>query len=325
MEGKRFDAVAVGECLVDCLVRQEGAKLRVEGNPGGAPCNVLAAMSRLGMSTAFIGKLGEDVFGRFLQDMVEKAGVSSEGIVFTEKPTTLAIVSLDEKGNRDFSFMREHTADVELREDEVNKTLIDACRIFHFGTVSMTDEPARSATMAAAEYAKGVGAKLSFDPNLRPALWKDMEQVRPLIDWSLQRADYVKLSDEEQTFITGIQDPVQGGRALMERYPLELLAVTMGPKGLVLFNNGLWAEGRSYDVDTRDTTGAGDAMWGGTLAWLLKNTTLPVKLDEEQLQRLVRFANGAGSVCTTRYGAITAMPSEEEILACVAGTPELPV
>ena len=133
----------------------------------------------------------------------------------------------------------------------------------------------------------------------------------------------MKLSDEEQTFVTGIADPIEGGLELMKRYPLELLAVTMGPKGLVLFNNGLYAEGRSYDVNTKDTTGAGDAMWGGTLAWILKNTTLPVKLDQKQLQELARFANGAGSVCTTRFGAITAMPTEEEIRACVAGTPEL--
>ncbi len=322
---RQFDAIALGECLVDCIAREipDASKITIEGNAGGAPCNVMVAMTRLGSCTGFIGKVGNDLFGRYLADLIRKSNVDCSGLCFTDKPTTLAIVSLDETGNRSFGFYREQTADVSLCSDDVDTSLIDDCRIFHFGTVSMTAEPSRSATLYAAEYAKSKGKIISFDPNLRPQLWGNLDDARNAIVKGMALADYVKLSAEEQEFITGECDPIKGGEQLAKQYGFPLLAVTMGAQGLAVFHDGRHAFSYSYDVKTVDTTGAGDAMWGATLAWLLKNSGEQFALSDTQMQELVEYANAAGSCCTTRYGAITAMPDEDEIRACIKSVPKL--
>lgn len=323
--GKRqFDAAAIGELLLDCLVKGEtDGHIMVEGNPGGAPCNVLAAMGRLGLSTAFIGKIGKDAFGSYLCNKVSAAGVDVSGIVRGSDPTTLAMVSLDENGNRDFNFYRKQTADVNLSWDEVDREILEDCRVFHFGTVSMTAEPVASATRKAVEYAKERGKLISFDPNQRTVLWESGEAFKEAFEWGMSRADFVKLSEEEQTFLTGIADPMEGGREVMRRYGLRFLAVTLGAKGMVCFHRDLVHYGRSYAVDTKDTTGAGDSMWGAALAWILKYTGDGSNMSAEQLKELVSYANAAGSCCTKRYGAIPAMADEAEIRDCMANVPEL--
>ena len=322
MDAKAYDAVAIGEILVDCLVDDRKDFLQIQANPGGAPANVAAGMARLGARTAFIGKAGDDVFGRFLERSLREADVDTSGLVLCGKPTTMAMVSLDRKGNRSFSFVREHTADVELQPEELSAALLDHCRLLHFGTVSMTAEPSRSATKAAVKAAREHGSLISFDPNLRPALWKREQDMREAMEWGFGKADFVKVSEEEQSFFTGIQDPVAGGRAMMERYRMPLLAVTLGARGLVLFHGGLISVCPAYDVKTVDTTGAGDAMWSATL-WRLLELGTPLRMDQRTLDELAAWANAAGSCCTTRYGAIPAMPAREEILACMAGTPAL--
>jgi fructokinase len=327
LNNKAYDVVSLGECLIDCLVNEsdDHQKLMIEGNPGGAPGNVLVAMSSLGMRTAFIGKVGDDVFGHFMDRTLKSHDVDTTGIIFSEKPTTLAMVSLDAVGNRSFRFYRERTADVELTWEEINKEIIDRCHIFHFGSVSMSTEPIRSATLSAASYAHKIGKKISFDPNLRPNLWSDINDARQPIIRGLELADYVKLSDEEQEFITGIADPVEGGKVLMEQYRLEFLAVTLGPKGLIVFNNGNYMSGQAYDVETVDTTGAGDAMWGATLTWLIKNADDPIKLSKDDMVKIVDYANAAGSCSTMKYGAINAMPNDREIMNCIAQVKKLVV
>lgn len=317
----RYDVVAIGESLLDCLVREQGSKLVIEGNPGGAPCNVLAALEMLGMKTAFIGKVGKDIFGRFLRDSLKKNGITTSGVVDSNKPTTLAIVSLDEHGDREFEFYREKTADGELTEEDVDESLIDKCSIFHFGAFSMSTEKSEKATKRAVLYARKQKKKVSFDPNLREKIWNNLDDAREAILWGLKYADFVKVSEEEQQFITGIKDPLKGGSKLVQEYTPQLLAVTLGSKGSVFFHNGQVYRGHSYDVKTKDTTGAGDAMWGATLAWILKNTDNTLQLHTEQLEKLSAYANAAGAICTTKYGGISAMPSEQEIQNCVCFAP----
>ena len=324
MEGKTFDAVAIGEILVDCLVEEQKDALQIKANPGGAPANVAAGLARLGVRAAFIGKAGNDVLGRFLERSVREAGVDTSGMILCEKPTTMALVSLDGEGNRSFSFVREHTADVELQPEELSAALLQGCRLLHFGTVSMTAEPSRSATKRAVEAARENGARISFDPNLRPGLWAREQDMLEAMEWGFGVSDYVKLSEEEQTFFTGIRDPEAGGRALMERFGFRLLAVTRGPKGLALFHRGLVCSRPAYDVKTVDTTGAGDAMWAATLYRLLQGGDAP-EMDLAALRDLAAWANAAGSCCTTRFGAIPAMPTREEIRACMEEAAELPV
>ena len=325
---KQFDIVAVGEILVDFVSREtaDGKKLVLEGNPGGAPANVLAAASRLGKRTGLIGKVGSDGFGPFLTREIAAAGVDVRGVVSDPvNPTTLAMVTLDVTGNRSFGFYREKTADVMLTEEDLDLEMIRAGRIFHFGSVTLVTDPARGATFAAARAAREAGCLVSYDPNLRIPLWKDLEEAKRVIAQGMELADLVKVSDEELFFLMGEGDLEEKALALAERYGLHFVMVTMGPRGCMLVQDGKVWSAETYDTPCIDTTGAGDAFWGATLSQLLELGKRPGGLTEEEALRLLDFSNAAGSMATTKRGAIPAMPDRTEIYECMKSVPRLHV
>lgn len=321
---QQYDVIAIGECLVDFVCTQADGKLYMEGNPGGAPMNVLAMAAHLGFSTAMVSKVGRDHFGDFLHDHIKAAKVDAKYVLQSKgEATTLAIVQLDAAGNRSFTFYRDRTADVMLQADELPLKEISNARILHFGSVSLTCEPSRTATLKAVTAAKQAGACISYDPNLRPPLWDSMELARSEILAGLELADLVKLSDDELVFLTDNQNLTSAAEQLFHAYPMRMLAVTMGPKGcFCLTKSGVFS---SYTFDTPcvDTTGAGDAFWGAALACLLKNNWEPENLNTAQMAELLDFANAAGSLTTTKKGAIPAMPDKAEIEACISGIPRL--
>ena len=266
-----YDVVALGELLIDFTpVSTDGAGCpTLKANPGGAPGNLLAALSRYGRRTAFLGKVGEDAFGRLLLESLRRAGVQTRGIRLTSSAfTTLAFVTLDAAGDRSFSFARKPGADTQLRWEEVDRSLIQRCRLFHFGSLSLTDEPARSATRAAVAYARELGRTVTFDPNLRLPLWPSPAEARAQILWSLCQADVVKLSDEEVDFLWGCS-PQEGARRLLEECGVSLAMVTLGPRGCYLQNRRGSCALTAPQVSPVDTTGAGDIFGGApsTACW----------------------------------------------------------
>ena len=322
---KRFDVVSTGECLIDVLLQgsQQTNAVQMVGNAGGAPVNVLAALTKLGCTAAYLAKLSTDAFGKFLLRIIEKNNINTEGIVYAQDHTTLAMVSLNEKGDRDFSFYRENTADVNYTAQEVNTDVILASKIFHFGSVSMVNDPSRTATLWAARFARDNGVKVSFDPNLRPALWGDVEVARPWIEEGLKLADYVKVSEEELVFLTGKTDFRAGAKELLEKYPIAFLAVTLGADGCACFAGEHSVYEPTYDTKCVDTTGSGDACWGAMLSRLVAMEEQVQTLGEQELRELALFANAAGSLCASRYGAIFAMGTRQEIEACMNEVPRL--
>ncbi|NLG89715.1 MAG: carbohydrate kinase [Clostridiaceae bacterium] len=320
MNGKKYDIVAIGECLLDVFAEksQDGKSMLMKGNPGGAPVNVLAQAAKLGLKTAYITKISDDIFGAFLKSELEKAGIDTNGVLVTKDClTTLAIVSLDDKGNRSFRFYREKTADVMLNKDEINYDLIKNAEVFHFGSVSMTAEPARSATLAAVLKAKESGLVISFDPNLRIPLWNDLDEAREIIMNSLEMADLVKVSDDELIFLTGHGNLEKGMKEIYERFSLKLLSVTLGPKGCICYVNGRIVREPTFDVKTVDTTGAGDSFWGAMLYQLISNKKDILSYNDKEISEMIRFSNAAGSLTTTIKGAINAMPDKQSIVECI--------
>lgn len=321
-----YDLVAAGECLVDFVSREApGGGLLYEGNPGGAPANVLAAAAKLGLKTALIGKVGDDRFGRFLKATLDAGGVDTAPLVLSGGlPTTLAFVSLDSTGNRSFSFYRKAAADLSLTEREIDFGRIRGARLFHFGSVSLTGEPSRGATLAAVRFAKENGVPVSFDPNLRERLWDSLDEAKTVILQAMEYADIVKVSDDELRFLTELEDEEEGARMLWERFRPALLAVTLGPKGCCCLCGGKeFLRLPTYDVPCVDTTGAGDAFWGALLFRLLSGGKPAQAYSAEELRGFLEFANAAGSLATTKKGAIPALPGEREILDCIARTPLL--
>lgn len=319
-----FDIVSVGEALIDFVSRKtdNGAKLALEGNPGGAPANVLAAAARLGKRTAIITKVGSDGFGTFLKEQIGRAGVSTDYMISDPyHPTTLAMVTLDDTGNRSFGFYRTGTADVMLTASDIDYDVIGQSRIFHFGSVTMTAEPARSATFAAARYAKEHGVLVSYDPNLRKPLWSSMEEAKSAIEEGLTLADVVKLSDDELEFLTDEGTLDERAAELAKRFNLRFLIVTMGPRGCFCVVGDEIVHSKTYDTHCVDTTGAGDAFWGAALTQLLETDKKPWELELEELERLLSFSNAAGSLAATKFGAIPSLPTREEICECIANVP----
>lgn len=316
-----FDVVALGEALIDLTpagTNEVGMALLAR-NPGGAPANVLAMRAKLGGKTAFIGKVGRDAFGAFLKENMESAGIDLAGLCMDEAiPTTLALVQLNSTGDRSFSFYRKPGADIMLRQQEVPLTLLQNCRIFHFGSVSLTDQPCRDATLWAAQQARQAGALVSYDPNYRPLLWRDpafaVEQMRS----AMRLAHLVKLSDEELFLLTGLQE-LEAGAAELRSLGPAVVVVTQGAKGAFVQTASVSAQRPAYQVTTVDTTGAGDAFWGALLYRI-------AGLDCQGLQALssgtwgdiLAFANAAGGLTTTKPGAIPAMPDLPAIRACIA-------
>lgn len=318
MINTRFDVTALGELLIDFTDngRSSQGNILFEANPGGAPCNVLAFLKKLGRSCAFVGKVGDDMFGHLLRDVAAEAGICMDYLVFDkEVRTTLAFVKTFENGDRDFSFYRNPGADMELSADELPLDVIANSRIFHFGTLSMTHKGVRRATRKAIDTAKAGGALLSFDPNLRPPLWARLEEAKEQIDYGLARCDILKIADNELEFMTGVTDFDRGAAILREKYPnIRLLNVTAGAEGS-------W----SYYEDKRvfvpacklggviETTGAGDTFCASVLNFVLDHGL--EGLTEENMTEMLRFANTAAYLVTTRKGAIRSMPEREQVLS----------
>ena len=314
-----MDVTALGELLIDFTpcreVKSENPVF--EENPGGAPCNVLAMLANCGRKTAFIGKVGQDAFGMRLKDTIERAGICSDGLILDPGCcTTLAFVHLDEHGDRSFSFVRKPGADTLLRPEEVPDRLLEA-RIFHFGTLSLTDEPAGEATRSAVRRAREKGCLISFDPNYRPPLWKSPEQAREAMLWGIGQCDILKISDDEILFLTGEKDPARGAGKLLSFGSPKIIFATCGREGSHALWQGRWYSAGTYPVHTVDTTGAGDVFMGSVLHRLL-DTGLE-SLSSGEVQEMLAFANAAAAIVTTRRGAIRSVPSREEISALQRG------
>lgn len=312
-----MDVVALGELLIDftCEAVDAGGYPTMAAHPGGAPANFLAALSRYGAETALMGKVGEDAFGKMLLGTLQKAGISTRGMVTTDEVfTTLAFVTLDETGNREFSFSRKPGADTCLTEQELDLRLIDEAKVFHFGTLSLTHEPARSATYRAVEYARGQGKWITFDPNLRKPLWKDLDTAKEQMRWGLSQADVVKISDEEVEFLFGMT-PEEGAAHILREFGGKLVFVTCGARGCFFQNrrtSGMVPGLTGLSVV--DTTGAGDIFGGSALWMLLQTGEDPAELSEAQLRRVTEFACASAGLSTTRYGGISSVPSYEQVM-----------
>jgi len=315
-EKNKWHLAALGELLIDFtpMGTSEAGGALFERNPGGAPANVLAVVSKLGLSTVFMGKVGQDAFGEFLRDTLIQQGIDTKGLILTkEANTTLAFVHLGEGGERSFSFYRNPGADMLLRKEELDEDILKNSYIFHFGSVSMTKEPARTATLEAAKKAKELGRIISYDPNLRPPLWDSLEEAREIISLGIPFADVLKISEEELEFLTGKKDPEAGSKLLHEQYGIPVILITLGPDGCFYRSGDHTGYSPGFKVKAVDTTGAGDAFLGGFLYQLIKSGKSASQLDENELNEAVRFANATGALTTTKRGAIPAMPSMDEV------------
>ena len=313
---KHYDVVALGELLIDFAphsVNEAGYPV-LSANPGGAPGNFLAALTKYGCRTAMIGKVGDDAFGKALVKTLEDAGIATGGIRIDPNVfTTLAFVSLDASGNRDFSFARKPGADTCLTPEEVDEELIADAKVFHFGTLSLTDEPAAGATRHAIELAKRHGALISLDPNLRKPLWKREEDAREAIEWSLHQADIVKISDEEIDWLWGFS-PEEGAEKLLREYGVSLVYATLGPKGCYAANgtNRVTVQSPS-GIHVVDTTGAGDIFGGSAMSQFIRCKKTPADLTETELRRIVSFACTAASLSTQTHGGIASVPEYSDV------------
>ncbi len=305
-----IDVIALGELLIDFTQVRSGddSVRRFEQNPGGAPANVLAVLSKFGIECAFIGKVGNDVFGEFLRKQLLDLSIDCRNLVSDpDHNTTLAFVTLDEKGDRSFSFYRNHGADTCISEEEIDLELIKGCKIFHFGTLSMTHEPSLSATIKAVEYAKACGKIISFDPNYRALLWKDEDSAIKAMKAGLKYADIAKLSLEEAQMVTGKTWPEDCLKELL-KFELSFVAITMGPQGCVYATDKYMGTFPEYPADVVDTTGAGDNFWGTLIFGLLNNGADFNKISEKKLSEIVLMANIAAAMSTEKKGAIPSIP-----------------
>ena len=312
-----MDVVAIGELLIDFTFKSadNDGYPTMEAHPGGAPANFLAALNRYGYKTAMLGKVGNDAFGKLLIGTLQKAGIETKGMIVSgDVFTTLAFVTLDGQGDREFSFARKPGADTQIRFEEIDLTLVDEAKVLHFGTLSLTDEPARTATYKLVEYAKNKGKLITYDPNLRKPLWKSMEEAKEQLLWGLQYADVVKISDEEVEFLFGL-DPKAGAAHILENYPVKLVFVTCGADGCVFQNKICSGHVPGLNgLSVVDTTGAGDIFGGSAVSQILKYEKAPEELNEEELRQIVRFACTAAGLSTTKPGGISSVPALETVL-----------
>ena len=311
-----YDVIALGELLIDFASKSVDAAgyPTMAANPGGAPGNFLAALNAYGAKTAFLGKVGDDTFGHLLLNTVGQAGIETKGIVVDpEVFTTLAFVTFDDKGDRSFSFARKPGADTQLRWEEVDTSLIDETKVFHFGTLSLTDEPVRTTTQKAVAYAKAQGKLITYDPNLRKPLWRSEEEAREQILWGLYQADVVKISDEEVEFLWGCS-PEEGADKLLQEYGVGLAMVTLGPKGCYLKTANAVCEAPGPKVSPIDTTGAGDIFGGSAVSRLLELDKPIAELTAEDLAYIGRFATTAASLSTEFIGGIPSIQDKAVVL-----------
>lgn len=315
-DSKKYDVVALGELLIDFTqngTSDQGNPL-FEANPGGAPCNVLSMLTRFGKKVGFIGKVGKDGFGTQLADAIKEQGIATEGLCFDEDVhTTLALVHKLPNGDRDFSFYRKPGADVNLKEDEVNTDMIANARLFHFGTLSLTDEPVKSATYKTVKCAKENGAIITFDPNLRPPLWDSLDDAKEAFDYGMKNTDFLKISDNEILWFTGKDTYDEALAYLRETYPnIKLICLSLGGDGSRAIYKDIDITVPAFLQDsTIETTGAGDTFCACVLNGILDNGL--DDLDEDTLRKVITFANAAASIVTTRKGALRVMPQVEEV------------
>ena len=316
MENKLYDVTALGELLIDFTENGNSSQGNptFEANPGGAPCNVLAMLNRLGKKTAFIGKVGNDMFGKQLKAAVEECGIDTRNLVMDDEiHTTLAFVHTYPDGDRDFSFYRNPGADMMLTVEELNLDLVRDTRIFHFGTLSMTHDGIRATTKKAVETAKEAGALISFDPNLREPLWDSLDNAKEQVRWGLGKCDVLKISDNEIQWLTGEEDFTAGVKKIREEFPIPLILVSMGRDGSRAYYGDHYVEVAPFlQENTIETTGAGDTFCACVLNYVLEHDL--EALTDEQLKEMLTFANAAASIITTRKGALRVMPTREEVL-----------
>lgn len=306
-----YDIVALGELLIDfTTIRADSDGYpTMAAHPGGAPANFLAAIAKFGGKAAMLGKVGTDTFGKLLTSTLREVGIETKGIVASDDFfTTLAFVTLDANGDREFAFARKPGADTQLRFDELELSLLDETRVFHFGTLSLTGEPSRTTTYRAVEYAREHGKLITFDPNLRKPLWRELDEAKQQMLWGLAHADVVKISDEEVEFLFGL-GVQEGAQYILERFPVKLVFVTCGPDGCWFQNKNASGHVDSLrNIQVVDTTGAGD-IFGGSAVWkLLQTGKAPEALDEAALREIVSFACTAAGLSTTKPGGISSVP-----------------
>lgn len=315
---KKYDVIALGELLIDFTMngQSEQGNNMFEACPGGAPCNVLALLNKMGKKTAFIGKVGKDQFGALLRDTITEAGIDASNLMVDENVnTTLAFVHTFPDGDREFSFYRNPGADMMLTADEVNPEVVKDTKVFHFGTLSMTHEGVREATKKAVETAKANGCLVSFDPNLRPPLWSSLDLAKEQMEYGFGKCDILKISDNEIQFVSGKENYDEGIAYLQETYNIPLILLTMGKDGSRAYYKGMRVERPGFSVKAIETTGAGDTFCGSSLNYLVDHDF--ENLTEEQLGEMLTFANAAAALVTTKKGAIKAMPVKEEVLELI--------
>ena len=311
-----MDVVALGELLIDftTVSKDAGGYPTMAAHPGGAPANFLAALAKYGAKAGLLGKVGNDAFGHLLVKTLADAGIETKGLLVDDDVfTTLAFVTLDESGDRTFSFARKPGADTCIAFEELDINLIDSAKVFHFGTLSLTNDPAKTATQKAVAYAKSKGKLITYDPNLRKPLWKDLEEAKKQLIWGLGQADVVKISDEEVEFLfnLGVED---GAQYILDNFGVKLVFVTCGADGC-FFRNAI-AKGHVpslTNIKVMDTTGAGD-IFGGSAVWkILQYGKAPETLNKQELEDVVSFACTAAALSTTKAGGISSVPVLAEI------------
>ncbi len=312
-----IDVVALGELLIDftCVSQDESGYPTMAAHPGGAPANFLAALAKFGAKAAMIGKVGNDTFGKLLLGTLKNAGISTQAMVVDDNVfTTLAFVTLDETGDREFAFARKPGADTCLRLEEIDLSVIDDTKVLHYGTLSLTGEPARSATYAVVEYARKAGKLITFDPNLRKPLWADLEEAKAQMLWGLAHADVVKISDEEVQFLFGLS-PEEGAKYILKNFGVKLVFATCGAKGCFFANERASGFVPSLtDIKVVDTTGAGDIFGGSAVFQLLQTGKEPQDLTGEELTQITAFACTSAGLSTTKPGGISAVAEYEEVV-----------
>ncbi|ARK29831.1 carbohydrate kinase family protein [Halalkalibacter krulwichiae] len=311
-----YDIVSLGELLIDLIPHDDFTQeqFAYEAKVGGAPVNVLSGLAKWGHSSAYIAKVGNDAFGRYLKEKIERADIDANHIkVDSKAPTTVAVVTLDERGERTFDFIRNPGADQLLTKDEIDYSLIRRTKIFHFGTLSLTHHPSREATLEVIKYAKEQSKLISFDPNYRPLLWEDQDDAKRMILEGLQWADLVKISDEEVEFLTNDKEVVSAAEQLARKYQIPMLFVTKGKEGAAVICNGhlLFEKGRT--VQPVDTTGAGDAFMASVLHQFLVKDKPISAITKEDLADMLQFANDAASMSTMKKGGFGVVPAIDEL------------
>lgn len=312
---KEIDIVALGELLIDFTesgYSKNGMKL-FEQNPGGAPANLLTAASHMGCSTAFVGKVGNDMHGHFLKETLKKEGIDTRAVLEdTEYFTTMAFVELDERGERSFSFARKPGADTMLRKEELDEKLLSNCKIFHFGSLSLTNEPSRSATLEAVSIAKKAGVIISYDPNYRASLWKSectaVEEMKKVISL----ADIMKVSDEESLLLTGASNYEDASDEFL-KMGIKLVAITLGKQGVLVARKDQREIFDAFSVNTVDTTGAGDSFWGGFLSRLLSYNQAIEKLEWEEISQCAVTGNAVAALCVQSRGGMPSIPGKDDV------------